>query len=176
MMILFIGVSVQTYFISPRARKFLGRARWVWEASCQLCPRLASGCPRPACAGSPLKLFSTHHRPPPSPAGGRRSHSRRTCSVSWGPLRTVASLAAAGTCHSARNGSSSSIPASGGSGGGSGGGGDSTDHLGRYCSLVLETLSLAFHPQRTIAKESLAFGVLLGKTFQERRKIPCQEC
>lgn len=79
-------------------------------------------------------------RPPPlSPAGGggcAASQTSRTCSVSCGPLRTAASLAAR-TCHSARNGSGSSIPASGC-------GGDSHGHRRRYCSPVLNAFSLLF--------------------------------
>lgn len=92
-----------------------------------------------SCLQPPLSSFRL--TPPSSLSSWRRrgcaaSQTSRTCSVSWGPLRTAASLSTR-TCHSARNGSRSSIPASGG-------GGCSHGHRGRYCSLVLNALSLLF--------------------------------
>ena len=94
---------------------------------------LAAPClQRPRCRVGSRPLLSLQL----AEAGARCLPDCRTCSVSWGPLRTAASLAA-GTCHSARNGSGSSIPASGGGGGSHG-------HRRRYCSPVLNALSLLF--------------------------------
>lgn len=127
-------ISSQTYFIAPCAREFLGGC-------------IGSGCPlfcslpsflalalSPPPASSPLARLTP--LPVPPAGGGAASRTSWTCSVSWGPLRTAASLATR-TCHSARNGSGSSIPASGG-------GGSSHGYRRRYCSLVLNALSLLF--------------------------------
>lgn len=138
-MILFIGVSFQTYFIAPCAREFFGRACWIGVSPLPFAPSFLALALSPPPASSPLSLLFGS-RPPPLSSWRRRgcaaSQTSRTCSVSWGPLWTAASLSAR-TCHSARNGSRSSIPASGG-------GGCSHGHRGRYCSLVLNALSLLF--------------------------------
>lgn len=94
-MILFIGVSLQTYFITPCALEFLG------------C--VGSGCPSPA-HSPPFSPWRSSPPPASSAPGARSAHAPsslqlaegrgalppdcRTCSVSWGPLRTAASLAA----------------------------------------------------------------------------------
>lgn len=118
----------------------LWRVCWLWVpplpfARLLSCPgSLASPClrlPRCSCRLTPPSSVSSWQR-----RGLRCLPDLGTCSVSWGPLRTAASLACR-TCHSARNGSGSSIPASGGGGGSHG-------HRRSYCSLVLNALSLLF--------------------------------
>lgn len=140
-MILFIGVSFQTYFIAPCAQEFSGRACSIWVPPLPFAPSFLALAlsPPPVSSPPPPSLLFGSRPPPLSPAGGggcAASQTSRTCSVSWGPLRPAASLAAR-TCHSARNGSRSSIPASGS-------GGCSHGHRGRYCSPVLNALSLLF--------------------------------
>lgn len=139
-MILFIGVSFQTYFITPCAREFSGRLGCICVPPSPLrsFPFLPWRSRLPA-ASSPLSLVWAPAPPSLSPAGSggcAASQTSRTCSVSWGPLWTAASLATR-TCHSARYGSRSSIPASGG-------GSSSHGRRGRYCSLVLKELSFLF--------------------------------
>jgi hypothetical protein len=161
-MILFIGVSLHTYFIAPCAQEFFRQVCGVWMLPGSLAPRVAPAL-QPLPASSPLSLLSAHAPSSLSSwrLGLRCLQTSRTCSVSWGPLRT------ARTCHSARHGSGSSIPGSGGSVHG---------HRGRYCSPVLDALSLLFIGKRTIAGKRAVFSGLLEKTFPEGRKIPCRSC
>lgn len=139
-MLLFIGVPLQTHFITPCAREFFGRVCCIWVSPLSVVHFLSRPCAlaSPCYLHPPLPCLGS--RPSPlSPAGGggcAASWTSSTRSVSWGPLWTAASLATR-TCHSARYGSFSSIPTSGGGSGSHG-------RHGSYCSLVLKELSLLF--------------------------------
>lgn len=103
MMILFIGVSFQTYFTAPCAREFSGRARGIWvsvllpTSASFLFLALARSTPPPA--SSPLfTLWGS--RPPPFSSSWRRGAvlpPRPCVDLLWelgGPLRTAAVLVA----------------------------------------------------------------------------------
>lgn len=68
-MILFIGVSFQTYFIAPCAREFFGRACWIGVSPLPFAPSFLALALSPPPASSPLSLLFGSHPPPLSPAG-----------------------------------------------------------------------------------------------------------
>lgn len=68
-MILFIGVSFQTYFIAPCAREFFGRACWIEVPPLPSAPSFLALALSPAsCLQPPSLLFGS--RPPPLPPAG----------------------------------------------------------------------------------------------------------
>lgn len=150
---LFIGVSFQTYFITPCARELSGRVALHLSVPSlrRSFPSSPLGPLLPPATSCPLSLVGTHAPPAPlSPAGGGGCAAclldRQDPLSPLGPPadRCLPSPLGLATRSARYGGSLGSIPASGGGSGSHG-------RHGRYCSLVLKGLLPPFHLTRTIA-------------------------